>query len=212
MALVAQRGEHGRLLLQLLESVEQDGSKSQRQLAAELGVALGLVNAYLNRCIQKGLVKVSLAPARRFAYYLTPRGFIEKSRLSIEYLTYSFNFFREAKLDCVKTFTLARECGFLRIALEGASDLAEIAIICARNTDVQVIGIVDAVADRDRLVGVPVVGSYDELPGAVDGLVITRIGCTHAELAVAVDRFGVGHVLVPSLLLKAIGNGRETVL
>ena len=93
-------GEDERVVLGLLESVEQDGGKSQRRLAAELGIALGLVNAYLNRCIQKGLVKVSQAPARRYAYYLTPQGFVEKSRLSLEYLTYSFRFFRQARLDC----------------------------------------------------------------------------------------------------------------
>jgi DNA-binding MarR family transcriptional regulator len=72
--------------LELLQSVERDGGQSQRRLAAELGIALGLVNAYLKRCIKKGLVKVSAAPARRYAYYLTPHGFAEKSRLTVEYL------------------------------------------------------------------------------------------------------------------------------
>ena len=47
------------------QSVERDGGQSQRRLAADLGIALGLVNAYLKRCIKKGLVKVSEAPARR---------------------------------------------------------------------------------------------------------------------------------------------------
>ena len=104
--------EDERVVLGLLESVEQDGAKSQRRLAAELGIAVGLVNAYLNRCIQKGLVKVSQAPARRYAYYLTPQGFVEKSRLSLEYLTYSFRFFRQAKLDCQQCVR-ARACARL---------------------------------------------------------------------------------------------------
>ena len=70
--------EHGadRIVLGLLTSVETDGSRSQRHIAAELGVALGLVNAYLKRAVKKGLVKVSQAPARRYAYYLTPQGFL----------------------------------------------------------------------------------------------------------------------------------------
>ena len=44
-------GEDGneRLLLELLESVERDGAQSQRKLATDLGIALGLVNAYLKR-------------------------------------------------------------------------------------------------------------------------------------------------------------------
>src|SRR5690349_10529744 len=79
-------GGSDRLVLGLLTSVEVDGARSQRRIAAELGVALGLVNAYLKRAVKKGLVKVGHAPAQRYAYYLTPKGFSEKSRLTIEYL------------------------------------------------------------------------------------------------------------------------------
>lgn len=82
-------GEDDRIVLSLLNSV-QDGATSQRRIAADLGIALGLVNAYLKRCIRKGLVKVSEAPAHRYAYYLTPHGFAEKSRLTVEYLSSSF--------------------------------------------------------------------------------------------------------------------------
>src|SRR5216117_514816 len=89
-----------RIMLDLLESVERDGGQSQRRLASELGIALGLVNAYLKRCVKKGLLKVNQAPARRYVYYLTPQGFAEKSRLTVEYLSYSFRFFRQAKADC----------------------------------------------------------------------------------------------------------------
>src|SRR6476620_9939699 len=88
-----------RIVLGLLESVERDGAQSQRRLASELGIALGLVNAYLKRCVTKGLLKVGEAPARRYAYYLTPRGFAEKSQLTVEYLSVSFLRFREAKRD-----------------------------------------------------------------------------------------------------------------
>src|SRR6267142_1362184 len=79
--------ENERIVRDLLASVEHDGERSQRHIAAELGIALGLVNAYLKRCVKKGLVKVHDVPARRYAYYLTPRGFAEKSRLTVHYLT-----------------------------------------------------------------------------------------------------------------------------
>src|SRR5579871_4186273 len=123
--------ESSRIMLGLLDAVEQERAHSQRLLASELGIALGLVNAYLKRCITKGLVKVREAPARRYAYYLTPQGFAEKSRLTVEYLSYSFGFFRQARADCAKTLASAVEKGWSRIALAGISDLAEIAAICA---------------------------------------------------------------------------------
>src|SRR6201997_3399178 len=96
-------GEDDRIVLDLLNSVD-DGAQSQRRIAGELGIALGLVNAYLKRCVKKGFVKVSEAPARRYAYYLTPQGFAEKARLTVEYLSDSFNFFRLARADCITEF------------------------------------------------------------------------------------------------------------
>src|SRR3954467_14616029 len=95
------------IVLGLLRFVEVDGARSQRHIAAELDIALGLVNAYLKRSIKKGLVKVSQAPARRYAYYLTPQGFSEKSRLTVKYLSSSFSLFRKAKEDFAKVFDLA---------------------------------------------------------------------------------------------------------
>src|SRR6266849_5206268 len=109
--------EDERIVLGLLNSVEHDGDRSQRLMAAELGIALGLVNAYLKRCVKKGHVKMQDAPARRYAYYLTPQGFAEKSRLTVQYLLDSFSFFRLAKIDCTRVFEAAKASGFGRLAL-----------------------------------------------------------------------------------------------
>src|SRR6478672_7739129 len=128
-----------RIMLSLLESVERGEVHSQRRLAAELGVALGLVNAYLKRCVSKGLVKVGTAPARRYAYYLTPRGFAEKSRLTIEYLSYSFSLFRRAKRDCAAILRAGHAQGVRRIAILGVSDLAEISAICALDCGIAIV-------------------------------------------------------------------------
>src|ERR1044071_7056377 len=106
--------QEARIILGLLDSVERNGAQSQRHLASELGIALGLVNAYLKRCIKKGLLKVTQAPPRRYAYYLTPQGFAEKSRLTIEYLTSSFSFFRQARADCAQTLAVAHANGWAR--------------------------------------------------------------------------------------------------
>ena len=74
------------IVLGVLDAVERNPSATQRSVARELGIALGLVNAYLNRCLSKGLIKIGQVPPRRYAYYLTPRGMSEKSRLTATYL------------------------------------------------------------------------------------------------------------------------------
>jgi len=189
-----------KILLGLLESVERNGGQSQRHLASELGIALGLVNAYLKRCVKKGLVKVAHAPARRYAYYLTPQGFAEKSRLTIEYLTYSFSFFRQARADCARTLASAQENGWGRIALAGISDLAEIAVICAVESGIAIVAVVDAEASSATFMGAPVVRSFDAIADKADAVIVTDLRAARETAAAAAAQFGRERVLSPSLL------------
>lgn len=187
-------------MLRLLDAVEQDRAQSQRRLASELGIALGLVNAYLKRCVKKGLVKVQEAPARRYAYYLTPQGFAEKSRLTLEYLSYSFTFFRQAKGDCTELLRLARTRGVSKILFLGQSDLAEIAALCAIEQGLEVAGLVDASADKEQFIGAPVFEDLEAVNVAFDVVLITDIKNSRLTCANAIERFGADCVLVPDLL------------
>jgi DNA-binding MarR family transcriptional regulator len=192
--------ENERIVLDLLSSVETDGARSQRRIAAELGVALGLVNAYLKRCVKKGLVKVQDAPARRYAYYLTPQGFAEKSRLTVQYLSDSFSFFRKAKDDCTRLFDEASARGFERLVLAGKSDFAEIALLCAVDAGAAVVAIVDSRIQGSRFVGVEVVGSYSDVKGGFDAVIVTDVARAQASYELAVEAVGCDRVLVPALL------------
>jgi hypothetical protein len=192
--------QEARIMLGLLESVERNGEQTQRRLASELGVALGLINAYMKRCITKGLMKVSEAPARRYAYYLTPQGFAEKARLTVEYFSHSFSLFRRARVEYGELFNEAAGRGFSRIVLAGASDLAEIATICALEVSVEVVSVVDAACIKQSFVGVPVSGSFDELLVPFDAVVITTFPYAGNVWRETCTRFGADRVFVPKLL------------
>src|ERR1700730_2625899 len=192
--------ENERIVLGLLSSVETDWARSQRHIAAELGIALGLVNAYLRRCVKKGLVKVQDAPARRYAYYLTPQGFAEKSRLTVQYLSDSFSFFRKAKADCTRVLEEAAARGFKRLVLAGKSDLAEIAILCAVEAGATVVAIVDVRSEGGRFVGVEVFGSYSDVKDGFDAIIVTDVARAQASYELAVGAAGGDRVLVPGLL------------
>jgi DNA-binding MarR family transcriptional regulator len=201
--------ENERIVLDLLNSVNTDGQRSQRHIAAELGIALGLVNAYLKRCVKKGLVKVHNAPARRYAYYLTPQGFAEKSRLTVQYLSDSFSFFRLAKGECTRTLETAKANGLMRLVLAGTSDLAEIAILCAVEVDVRIVAIVDSHHDQTRFVGVDVVKSYADVVAKFDAVIMTDVNDTKASFDMAVNACGANRVLVPALLGLRPSNSGE---
>jgi hypothetical protein len=193
-----------RILLGLLESVERDGAQSQRKLAADLGVALGLVNAYLKRCATKGLLKMSEVPTRRYAYYLTPQGFAEKSRLTVEYLSSSFSFFRAAKADCSRVFEAASSGGLVKFVLAGKSDLAEIAILCAIETEVSIVAVVDPGSVSTMFAGVNVVASYEEILHPFDAVMVTDFNNAREAYAAAVSHCCGKPVLAPALLSLSI--------
>lgn len=192
--------QEARIMLGLLEQVDRDGEQTQRRLASELGVALGLVNTYLKRCVKKGLMKVSEAPARRYAYYLTPQGFAEKARLSVDYFSYSFSLFRRARAEYGELLNLATARGFSRIVLAGVSDLAEIATICALEAGVEVVATVDGTCGKPRFVGVPVSVSFDALTPPFDAVFVTAFPNAVDVWHEACGRFGADRVFAPPLL------------
>jgi hypothetical protein len=189
-----------RLVLGLLTSLDADGARSQRRIAAELGIALGLVNAYLKRAIKKGFVKVGQAPARRYAYYLTPQGFSEKSRLTVQFLSSSFSLFRKAKEEYGKIFDRAQALGFRRIVLAGKSDLCEIAILSAVDGPISIVAIVDPDASAGRFIGVNIVPSYALVEEPFDAIVLTHLTAARKMYDHAVLNFGPERVLAPDLL------------
>lgn len=213
------------IVLGLLSAIEQDSSVTQRSLSRELGIALGLANAYLKRCAKKGLIKVSQVPLNRYSYYLTPKGFTEKSRLTAEYLTISFNFFRDARAQCAALLDGAARQGWRRIALVGAGELAEIAVLSAAETAAEIVCIADARIAAGRCAGVPVVRDLIAAlhlaggDGRLDGFLITDTQAPQsvydaAVLQAAAAGFAVNRVMVPPLLRITVpesANSAEVV-
>jgi DNA-binding MarR family transcriptional regulator len=188
-----------RLTLELLNAIDRNSEVSQRHLARNMGVALGLANSYLKRCARKGLIKISEAPANRCLYYLTPKGFAEKARLTGVYLSTSLTFYRQAAESCTCVFEACEREGLRRVLLCGVSDLAEIALLRARECGVAVTGIFDPRSERHRLLSKPV---WAELPDArsFDVAVLTDLNAPLRSYEALVEELGKGRVWVPEVL------------
>jgi len=172
--ILAHSDSETQITLGLLNAVHENSSVTQRSVAKELGIALGLANNYLKRCVNKGLIKVKQAPANRYAYYLTPMGFAEKSQLTARYLTMSFDFFRHARTHCTDVFVACDLAGSHRLGLAGASDLAEIAMICAHSSNVEIIGILDEKMAGTEFAGLRVFKTIEDID-PIDALVLTDL-------------------------------------
>lgn len=202
----------GYATLGLLGAVEQESHVTQRTLAARLGIALGLTNALVKRCARKGLIKIQQAPAGRYVYYLTPRGFAEKSRLTAEYLKASLDFFRVSRSQAAAAFEACHARGWRRVALAGASDLAEIVSLAAQESGVEIVALLDGDAQGPERIGIPVVGRLDELDG-VDAVMVTDITAPQVTYERLLRRFADERVLTLPLLRvsrsKTDGRGSD---
>jgi DNA-binding MarR family transcriptional regulator len=130
-----------KVMVHLLTEIERNPSFTQRSLASELGIALGLMNHYLKSCVTKGWVRASQVSPRRITYFLTPEGFKEKSHMVTTYLARSLTFFRDARAQCESLFTACLHKGWEKIAFVGEGDLADIAHLVAQGTALEVCGV-----------------------------------------------------------------------
>lgn len=74
----------------LLKLLEPNPQLSQRQVARALGISLGKVNYCLKALVDRGWIKMANFGNSRnksaYAYFLTPRGFEEKARVTARFL------------------------------------------------------------------------------------------------------------------------------
>jgi DNA-binding MarR family transcriptional regulator len=196
-------GNQDEILLGVLTAVERDANTSQRGISRELDVALGLANAYLKRCVRKGLIKIKQVPRRRYVYYLTPRGFAEKSRLAGEYFSASFTFFRRARAQMSELMGDCDSLGWRRIAFAGVSELAEVGVICAHDFPIVVVSIIEPSRAGEKFCGLPVQASLAAC-GPVDAVIVTDLTKPEQVHRAMGQELGTDRVLAPQLLQIAL--------
>ena len=194
------------MTLGVLSAIEADSRVTQRSLSNELGIALGLTNSYFKKCINKGLVKIKQVPANRYAYYLTPRGFSEKSRLTAEYLKASFDFYGRAKNDLKQIMAVCIEKKMFNIVLSDQSELAEIAIIISFSTNINLVGIIGKNSNKN-INGIPIKSNI-KLFKKFDKVIITNVYDAQSRYDELSKTVSINKIIVPDLLKIKNREGR----
>lgn len=194
-----------------MSAVERASDVTQRSISSDLGIALGLANAYVRRCARKGWIKVRQAPVNRYAYYLTPKGFAEKGRLTAEYLAVSLNFFRDARQECAGLLADCVLQGQTRLALAGTGELAEIAILSSTETRADVVCLIDphekirTYHGRPVFVRVEIARNWAKSRGGIDAIIVTDVRApqgSYDSIVAQASQLGLSRdqVLAPALL------------
>ena len=195
--------ESGDLTLGVLEAIDSKKSITQRSIAKDLDMALGLVNSYLKRCVKKGFIKIQQAPKNRYLYYLTPKGFSEKAKLTAEFLTSSFTFFRKSRDQIEEILENCNKKNWKKILLFGNSELAEITSLYSKNYEIQIIQVYDTSNLKDS--------QQDNFPPAsdLDAIILTDLTSSQESYEQLITIYKSKPILVPKLLkVKGVNSGR----
>lgn len=130
-------------ILRLMGEIDRNGNHTQRELSRRLNISLGLVNTFIRRLVNKGYFKVKTMPKKRVKYFLTPEGLARKSRLTVEYLSYSLNFYKDIKGLLLKRYKEMEGKDVKNILFYGAGEVAELAYLYLQFANIRLVGIID---------------------------------------------------------------------
>ncbi|HQL64172.1 MAG TPA: winged helix-turn-helix transcriptional regulator [bacterium] len=140
------------LILTLLTAIEENPDTTQQELAKKLGSAVGLANSYVKRVIYKGYVKTKQLQRRRLRYLLTPAGIKEKTRLTYEFLRFSYEYILRIRRRVRETLAPFARKGQKSVVFYGSGEVAEIAYLTVRELDMDLAGVVDPNCVGERCV------------------------------------------------------------
>jgi DNA-binding MarR family transcriptional regulator len=177
----------------LLDELVKDPNVTQRDLSSSLGIALGLVNAYIKRLCKKGYVKATTLPRNRIKYIITPKGFTEKARLTYSYMQYSIGYFREVRQRIERIYAVMMADGVREILLWGDGEIAELCYISTRGLPIKIIGVVADRTEQDGFFGHRVVTADNINEIDHDAILVTSLEDKPLELT---ERPGTDHARV----------------
>lgn len=164
--------------LSLLEAVAADQQITQRRLATQLGIALGLTNLYVKRLIRKGYIKCVTVPSNRLLYMITPRGLAQKTRLTYEFMESSVQLYRQMRAHLRGTIGGLSGEPHRRVAIYGTGEAAELAYLSLKEAGLEPVAIFEsssAAAAKASFLGYAVRDISDHSAVDYDALVVATM-------------------------------------
>jgi DNA-binding MarR family transcriptional regulator len=162
----------------ILDLIEKNQHITQREIGDAIGVAVSMVNAYLDEYEEKGYITRTYKSTKSVDYNITKQGTERKEVLNIGFLKSAQQVYALAKENIVSFLNQIIERGFTTILLYGAGEVAEIllqTITTDRRIPINVVGVVDDDLTKlgEYLVNTKIVSpnEIDHLPH--DGILIS---------------------------------------
>jgi DNA-binding MarR family transcriptional regulator len=138
----------------ILDLIEKDANITQREISKTIGVAVSMINSYLDVYEKNGLIKRKKHSTKTVEYFVTKKGIERKKLLNINYLNDSLKVFKSAKENIVIFINQILEKGYKNIYLYGAGEVAEIllqAIVIDKDIKLNILGVIDDDVKKQNL-------------------------------------------------------------
>lgn len=142
--------------VQILEAIQADSGVSQRDLAGRFDVALGLINVMLRRLAAKGYINIVKMDAQQRAYFVTPRGVVEKTRRLLAHLNNSYEFYQMSRKLIRQSVADLERTGARRIGIYGVGDVAEMVFLALKECGLDLVCVADDWHEGGPWLGQPV--------------------------------------------------------
>jgi len=135
---------------EILGTIATGTEISQRSIARNLGIALGLTNLIVCRLVRNGWVRLVRVKRNRVRYLLTPAGVAAKARMARARLQSTIRWYAEARARISESLaalsadwpTNGSGSTPKRIVFYGTGEVAEIGYVCLQETDLRLVGVV----------------------------------------------------------------------
>ena len=162
----------------ILDMIEKNPNITQREISKEIGIAVSMVNEYLDQCVKDKLVRKKKYSMKTVEYFITKKGIERRKMLNIGYLSASQNLYSYAKQDIEKFLVSIEEKGFRDLILYGAGEVCEILLnTLASNPSIHLN--CQAIIDDDlnkvglKMLGIDIINRDDISNFLYDGVLIS---------------------------------------
>ena len=118
---------------ELINIVGAEIGANQRRLSRLMDLSLGMTNMLIRRLIAKGFIRIEQLNKRKVRYLLTPQGFAEKMRKSVNYTLKTINSIGLIKIRVQQILIELHKDGVRDFLIVGKSDLSILIEMAAKD-------------------------------------------------------------------------------
>lgn len=143
----------------ILDLIEKNSKITQRIISDTLGIAVSMVNSYIDGYEEKGFVRRKYLSTKTVEYFITKKGIERKKVLNIGFLKSSQTIYDLAKNNIERFLTQIIDKGFKKVILYGAGEVAEIML---------------QVISTDKMIPIDVVAVIDDDVSKIGNTIVNR--------------------------------------